>query len=95
APWRARRIARETVQLNREAVAHVDRHVGPVAHRIGPAQTQRLLEEAIAQHMPQAAEQTRRAAADGRHLAIDHHQISFAGEPPRGELANPAISGEG
>ncbi|MFL6001715.1 MAG: hypothetical protein ACJ72P_02800, partial [Nocardioides sp.] len=33
APWRARRIARETLQLNREAAAHVDRHVGPVAHR--------------------------------------------------------------
>jgi hypothetical protein len=79
APWRARRIARETVQLNREAVAYVDRHVGPVAHRIGPAQTQRLVEEAIARHMPETSEATRRAAADGRHLDIDHHQISFAG----------------
>ncbi|MFL6003141.1 MAG: HNH endonuclease, partial [Nocardioides sp.] len=79
APWRARRIARETVQLNREVVAHVDRHVGPVAHRIGPAQTQRLIEEAIARHMPQTAEATRRQAADGRHFEVDHHQISFAG----------------
>jgi hypothetical protein len=79
APWRARRIARETLQLSREAVAYVDRHVGPVAHRIGPAQTQRLLEEAIARHMPETAEATRRQAADGRHLDIDHHQISFAG----------------
>jgi hypothetical protein len=79
APWRARRIARETLQLSREAVAYVDRHVGPVAHRIGPAQTQRLLDEAIARFMPETAEATRRAAADGRHFDIDHHQISFAG----------------
>jgi hypothetical protein len=78
-PWRARRIARETLQLSPAAVAYVDRHVGPVAHRIGPAQTQRLLEEAIARHMPETAEATRRQAADGRHLDIDHHQISFAG----------------
>jgi hypothetical protein len=79
APWRARRIARETVELSPDAVAHVDRHVGPVAHKIGPTQTQRLIEEAIARHMPQTAEATRRHAADGRHLAIDHHQVSFAG----------------
>ena len=58
--WRARRIARETLCLSAEAAGHVDRHVGPVAHRIGPAQTQRLVEEAIARFMPETAEETRR-----------------------------------
>jgi len=77
--WRARRIARETICLSAEAAAYVDRHVGPVAHRIGPAQTERLVAEAIARHMPETAEETRRAAADGRHFDVDHHQVSFAG----------------
>jgi hypothetical protein len=79
APWRARRIARETVELSQAAVTHVDRHVEPVAHKIGPAQTQRLVEEAIARFMPETAEATRRQAADSRHLEVDHHQVSFAG----------------
>jgi hypothetical protein len=65
--------------LSRAAVAYVDRHVGPVAHKIGPVQTERLVEEAIARHMPATAEATRRQAADGRHVEVDHHQVSFAG----------------
>ena len=77
--WRARRVARETICLSAQAAGYVDRLVGPVAHKIGPAQTQRLVEEAVARFMPETAEATRRAAADGRHLDIDHHQISFAG----------------
>jgi hypothetical protein len=77
--WRARRIARETICLSAEAAGYVDRHVGPVAHRIGPAQTQRLVEEAIARFMPETAEETRRRAADGRHFTVDHDQVSFAG----------------
>ena len=81
APWRARRIARETIShaLSAEAAAHVDAHVGPVAHKVGPAQTQRLIDEAIARHMPETAEQTRRQAADGRHFTVDHDQVTFAG----------------
>ena len=65
--------------LSRQAVAHVDRHVGPVAHKIGPVQTERLVEEAIARFMPETAEETRRRAADGRHFTVDHDQVSFAG----------------
>ncbi len=77
--WRARRIARETLELSPDAAARVDRHVGPVAHKIGPVQTERLVEEAIARYMPETAEETRRRAADGRHFTIDHDQVSFAG----------------
>ena len=80
-PWRARRIARETIShaLSAEAAAHVDAHVGPVAHKVGPAQTQRLIDEAIARHMPETVEETRRRAADGRHFTVDHDQVTFAG----------------
>ncbi len=77
--WRARRIARETLCLSHEAAGYVDRHVGPVAHKVGPAQTQRLVEEAIARFMPETAEETRRRAADSRHFTIEHDQVSFAG----------------
>ena len=77
--WRARRIARETICLSAEAAAHVDRHVGPVAHKIGPVQTERLVEGAIARFMPETAEEIRHRAADGRHFTVDHDQVSFAG----------------
>ena len=77
--WRARRIARETICLSAEAAGHVDRHVGPVAHKIGPVQTERLVEEAIARFMPAEAEEIRRRAADGLHFAVDHDQVSLAG----------------
>lgn len=79
--WKARRVADQTIShaLTPEAAAHVDRHVAPVAHKVGPAVVDRLVEEAIARFMPHTAEGTRRAAADGRHFTIDHEQVSFAG----------------
>ena len=81
AAWKARRVADVTVghRLSVEAAAHVDRHVAPVAHKISPAQLQRLVDEAVGRFMPETAEQRRREAADGRHFSIDHDQISFAG----------------
>ncbi|MFL6003253.1 MAG: HNH endonuclease, partial [Nocardioides sp.] len=79
--WKARRVAHETISraLTTDAAAHVDRHLAPVAHKVGVAATDRMVEEAIARHMPETAEATRRNAADGRHFEVDHHQISFAG----------------
>ena len=81
AAWKARRVAHETLSraLVPEAAAYVDRHLAPVAHKIGVAATDRLIDEAIARFMPETAEQTRRQAADGRHFTVDHHQVSFAG----------------
>ncbi len=79
--WKARRVAEQTIShaLTPEAAAHVDRHVAPVAHKIGPAVMDRLVEEAIARFMPETAEETRRRAADCRHFTIEHDQVSFAG----------------
>src|SRR3954452_15164617 len=59
APWRARRIAEETLCLSLEAAAFVDRMVAPFAHRTGLAQTQRLVEDAIARFMPEFAAERR------------------------------------
>ncbi len=77
--WRARRIAAETLCLSAAAAEHVDSQLAPFAHRTGPAQTQRLVEEAIGRFMPSLAAQRRRESAEGRHFAIDHGQVSFAG----------------
>ena len=79
--WKARRVAEQTIShaLTPEAAAHVDRHVAPVAHKIGVGVIDRLVEEAIARFMPETAEETRRRAADGRHFTIEHDQVSFAG----------------
>ncbi|HET9498907.1 MAG TPA: DUF222 domain-containing protein [Marmoricola sp.] len=79
APWRARRIAERTTVLSPEAVAYVDVNVAPFAHKLGPAATQRLVEEAIARFMPDYADQLRQAAADGRHFTVEHTQVSFEG----------------
>src|SRR4051795_4060198 len=79
APWRARRVAEETLALSEEAAAYVDQMIAPFAHRTGPAQTQRLVAEAIARFMPEFAAQQRDRAAEQRYFAIDHDQVSFAG----------------
>ena len=77
--WRARRVARATMVLSPEAAAYVDLHVAHVAHKVGPAQLDRLVEEAIGRFMPEEAERRRRQAADGRSFTVDTRQPSLAG----------------
>ena len=81
AAWRARRVAEQTIGrgLTGEAAGFVDRHVAPVAGRIGTGQVDRLVVEAVGRFMPETAEAERRAAAEGRRFDIDHTQVSFAG----------------
>ncbi|MGY2875721.1 hypothetical protein ACVW00_002911 [Marmoricola sp. URHA0025 HA25] len=79
APWRARRVAEETLCLSLEAAGFLDAQVAPYAHRTGLAQTQRLVATAIAQFMPEYARELRDRAADQRYFTIDHQQVSFAG----------------
>jgi hypothetical protein len=79
APWRAKRIAEATLDLSMEAATFVDAQVAPFAHKTGVAQTQRLVDEAIARFMPEAAAEQRERAAEQRYFTIDHDQVSFAG----------------
>ena len=72
-------IADRTTCLSPEAAAFVDAHVAHVAHKIGPAQLERLIQEAIARFDPEQAEADRAAAADRRHLDVDLQQVSTAG----------------
>ena len=77
--WRARRIAQATLGLSLEAATYVDHMVAGFAHKIGPAQLDRLVEEAIARFMPDLALENAERAADGRHLTFHHQQVSFNG----------------
>ncbi|HEX2893978.1 MAG TPA: HNH endonuclease [Marmoricola sp.] len=79
APWRAKRIAENTLHLSAVAASFVDAQVAPFAHQTGPAQTQRLVDEAIARFMPQVAAEQRERSAEQRYFTIDHDQVSFAG----------------
>ena len=77
--WRARRVARATIGLTPDAAGFVDAQVAGFAHRIGPVQLDRLVEEAIARHMPEQATAAARAAADRRHVSVWADQVSFVG----------------
>src|SRR3954451_4666250 len=79
APWKARRIAEATLGLSQEAAAYVDTHVAPFAHRVGPAQLDRLIAEAVARFMPDVASENAEKAAERRHVTFHHHQLSFEG----------------
>ena len=72
--WLARRIAEKTLLLSPDAAGFVDRHVARTAHRIGPVQLDRLVDEAIGTFMPDLAEERRLAAADGRYFTIESQQ---------------------
>ena len=50
-----------------------------MAHKIGPVQLERLVEEAIATYMPDLAEERRLAKADGRYFTVEQQQVSYAG----------------
>ena len=77
--WQARRIAERTLLLSPEAASFVDAHVAPTAHKIGPYQLHALVEKAIADHMPDLAEERRLAKADGRYFTVEQQQVSFDG----------------
>jgi hypothetical protein len=77
--WRARRVARATIALSVEAAAFVDAHVAHVAHKVRPAQLDRLVEEAIGRFMPEEAARRHEQAQDGRCFTVDTRQPSLAG----------------
>ncbi len=63
-----------------DAAGFVDRHVAPTAHRIGPVQLDRLVDEAIGRYMPDEAEARRLEHADGRYFTVESRQVnSFDG----------------
>jgi hypothetical protein len=77
--WKARRVARETIRLTLEAAGFVDAQVAPVAHKIGPAQLDRTVNEAIGRYMPDEVERLAAASWDKRHVTICEQLVSFTG----------------
>jgi hypothetical protein len=77
--WRLGFIADRTRPLSPAAAAFVDVHVAAVAHKIGPGQLARLIEEAVARFDPEKAEADRLAAAETRHVDIRLADVTVAG----------------
>ena len=74
--WRARRVAQATQGLCEDGADFVDTHVAAFAHGVSIAQLDRLVTEALVRFDPPAAEEKRRAGAEGRHV---HVGLSDAG----------------
>src|SRR3954452_21105210 len=79
APWRARKVAEQTMTLSMEAAAFVDAHVAAFAHKISHARLERLVEEAVTRFMPAEAEARRQAAAESRHFDIHTNHTTAEG----------------
>jgi len=77
--WRARRIARTTMCLSREAAAFVDARIAAFAHRIRPSAVDRLIDEAIARFMPEEAAQRAEQAAENRRFDVHTGFVSTDG----------------
>lgn len=77
--WRARRIAEFTITLTPDAASYVDQQIAPFAPTIGPAATERLVEEAILRFMPETAIERAERAAEGRHVTISHDHRTGTG----------------
>jgi hypothetical protein len=69
-PWKARQIAASTLSLGPDAAGWVDAQVAPVAHKVGPAQLERIIAEAIRRFDPERAHAEEVAAAEHRHATV-------------------------
>ncbi|MGL5808704.1 MAG: DUF222 domain-containing protein [Nocardioides sp.] len=66
--WRARLITRHTRSLSQTAAGWVDRQLAHCAHRVGPAQVQRAIDEALIRFDPGQVED--RNLADNRYVRV-------------------------
>jgi hypothetical protein len=77
--WKARRIAKSTLDLPMAGAAFVDAHLASVAHKVSIAQLDRTVEEARVRFDPDEALARQVAAQEGRHFDIETRQVSFDG----------------
>jgi hypothetical protein len=83
--WRARVVADATIHatpaLTAEAAGWVDAQVAGMVERIGPAQLDRLVAEAIKRHhlADDAVDHDEGLAVDPRHATLDTDHVSYAG----------------
>jgi hypothetical protein len=77
--WKARRIAKTTLDLPMAGAAYVDAHLHAVAHKVSIAQLDRTVEEARVRFDPDEALARQIAAQEARHFDIETRQVSFDG----------------
>ncbi|HEY0890039.1 MAG TPA: HNH endonuclease [Nocardioides sp.] len=78
-PWQARRIAEATLGLSWEAAAWVDRQLAPVAHKVGPAQLDRTIAEALTRFDPDRAQAQAQAARECRYVTVETRHVTTDG----------------
>ena len=84
--WRARLVAEATIHttpaLTVESVAWVDAQITPYAAKVGPAQLERLVTEAIARQHPTEAsdpDDPHPPCPDQRHVTVHAGQVGYGG----------------
>jgi len=77
--WRLAFIADRTLCLPPEAAAFVDAKIVAFAHTIGPAQLDRLIQEATARFDPETTEAARQAAAQAGHFDLALADVGVTG----------------
>ncbi len=77
--WKVAGSPKPTLSLPMAGAGFVDRHLAPIADKLSYAQLDRTVEEARTRFDPDAAEQRRRDAADGRHFDVHTEQVSYDG----------------
>ncbi|WP_193609979.1 HNH endonuclease signature motif containing protein [Nocardioides lijunqiniae] len=77
--YKARWIAEHTMALSEAAAAYVDQMVGFCAHSVSYAEIERQIAAAQARFDPEAAEEARLLAADGRRLEVHKNEVSING----------------
>ena len=73
--WRARRIARQTICLSREAAAWVDAHISGVAHKVGLKRTLELVAAALWTFDPEEAARRAEAARETRRVTVGREVV--------------------
>lgn len=76
--WRGRRIAQATLDHDDDVAAHIDDTIAPLAHRVGPVTTARLIDEAMARLHPAERELAQLQALAHRHATL-HDTVSHDG----------------
>ena len=80
--WQARRVARATCGLSREAARFVDRQLQGLTGSIGVGSVDRLVAEAVARHDHARARELARQRTDRRGFAVELNQCDLLGQVP-------------
>ena len=77
--WRARRVAQAVIGAPDDVCDHLDATLAEVAHKVGPAMLDRLLDEAMLLLHPEEREVAQLEALDRRHATLHPESINDTG----------------